>query len=153
VKYLDVPKYKVRPRPDRFLFDKVLILIGLGILLYLGVFVNYYLLDKTIPTYWNWIIIVGIIIILVLELILNYLKYSNYSYEFKENHLTINKHKVEEIAYRDIKNISYKSNIIDNKFHTGSIILDLNDGKTVKLKYLDNANQAFIWMQKLIRHN
>ena len=151
MKFIDVPKYIVRPKPNRFLIDKVLILLLLGGLLYLGVFVNYYLLDTNIPTYWNIIIVVGIVIILALELILCYLKYSNYSYEFHEEYIKIADAKSKTINYHDILTVEYSANIIDKKLNIATIILKLKDGSNVKLKYLDNPNQAFTWIQKMLK--
>ena len=151
MKYFEVPKYRIRPRPERFLVDKLLILIGLGILLYLGIFVNYFLLDSHIPLYLNILFIIGIVLLIILELILCYIKYGNYAYEFYENKLVIDDGKVHEILYSDVHAMHYSSNFLDKEFSTGSIILELKDKKKVKLKYLDSPNQAYFLMQKNLK--
>jgi len=151
VKYLDVPKYRVRPRPERFLVDKVLILIGLGILLYLGIYVNYYLLATDIPMYWNWLFIIGIILLIVMELIVCYVKYGNYVYEFHEHKIVINDGNVRDVNYSDIHSTAYGVNILDRLLKTGSIVLTLKDGKKVKMRYLDNPNQAYMYIQKSMK--
>jgi len=151
VKYLDVPKYKVRPKPNRFLVDRLLILIGFGILLYIGIYVNYYLLNASLPVFVNWLFIIGILILIALELLSCYIKYGNYVYDFHEQRLFVNFGKIREISYVDIKDISYSSNFIDKWMKTGSVVLNLKNGKSVKLKYLDNPNQIYFWMQKIIK--
>ncbi|GEM_PF-1982547 len=152
MKYLEIPKYRIRPRPERFLIDKLLILIGLGILLYIAIFVNYFLLDSKIPTYLNLLFIVGIIFLIIMELILCYVKYGNYAYEFYQNKIIVTDGKTHEILYSDVKNMHYASNFLDKEFSTGSIVLELKDKKVIKLKYLDSPNQAYFLMQKNIKN-
>jgi len=148
LKYIDIPKYRIRPKPERFLIDKILVLLVLGFLLYLFIYVNYFLLDKSIPNYWNWLIIVGLILLGVLHLLVCYIKYSNYLYSFYDQRVVILTNKTNEISYSDIKSTSYITNFIDKRLKTGSILLELKNGKKVKLKYLDNPNQAYLLMQK-----
>lgn len=144
--YIDIPKYRIRPKPERFLVDKILILLGLGILLYLGIYINYYLLVQTIPEYFNWIFIIGIILLCITELIVCYIRYSNYTYTFYDERIVISNYKTTEIPYSEIKNVSYANNIIDKWIKTGSIIIELKNNKKIKLKYLDNPNQAYLFI-------
>ena len=131
--------------------DKLLILLGLGILLYLGIYVNYYLSDLSIPLFVNWMFIIGIVLLIVLELILCYLKYGNYLYEFREHNLVIIDNQTREISYSNIRGVHYYTNFLDTWFKTGSIVLNMKDGKNIKLKYLDNPNQAYFLVQKSIK--
>ena len=151
MKYLDIPKYSIRPRAERFLIDKILILFGLGILLYIGIYVNYYLLGRDIPVSLNIIFITSIVLLCIIELILCYLKYSNYNYTFYDTKVIINKNKKTEINYSEIKQISYATNFIDKRIKTGSIILELKNDTKVTLKYLDNPNQAYFLIQKSLK--
>jgi membrane protein YdbS with pleckstrin-like domain len=124
------------------------VLFGLGILLYLGIFVNYYLLSTSIPIVLNWLFVIGIILLIVLELILCYVKYGNYVYEFHEQRIVVNDGQDRSIPYTEIKHLSYSTNFLDGWFKTGSIVLELRDGQKVKLKYLNNPNQAYVLIQK-----
>jgi len=151
VKYFDVPKYRIRPRPERFLMNKLLILLGLGVLFYLGIYVNYYLLDLSMPLYLNILFIFGILLLVIMELILCYVKYGNYAYEFYEEKLVVNDGKSHEIPYSEIKHIHYSSNFLDKQFNTGSIVLEMKSKKNIKLKYLDSPNQAYTLMQKYVK--
>jgi hypothetical protein len=116
--------------------------------LYFAIFVNYYLLESTIPSIINWFIIIGIVILGILELILCYVKYGNYVYEFYDSRISVLADKKFNISYASISKSSYSHNILDKWFKTGSILLELNDGKKVKLKYLTNSNQAYFLIQK-----
>ena len=149
--YIDIPKFKVSPKPERFLVDKILVLIILGALLYIGIYVNYYLLNQMIPTVLNWIFIIIILIILIIDALLCYMSYGHYNYEFHDNRMLINDGHISEIKYVDVKQLSYASNILDRLMKTGSISLTTNDGKKIKLKYLYNSNQLYFWLQKVIK--
>ena len=151
MKYFDVPKYKVRPKPGRFLFNRMMLSIGLGILLYIVIFVDYFLLNRSIPAVFNWLLIIGIILFISLELIWCYIKYGNYSYEFFERKVVINNNTTRSVSYDDLSHIQYSAGFIDRWFKTGSLILQLKNGKTVKLKYLDSPNQAYTLMQKCVK--
>jgi hypothetical protein len=151
VKYLSIPRYRVRPSPERFLFNKLLVLLGLGVLLYLGVFVNYYLLSSSIPKYWNWLFIIGIMLLVLLELILCRIKYGNYIYEFYDEKITLNYSKVHEIAYSSIAKLGYTVDLFDKWFKTGTIVVTLSDGRIFKLKYLNNPNQAYLLVQRHLK--
>lgn len=148
MKYIDIPKYRIRPKPERFLVDKIIILLGLGLLLYLGIYINYYLLVQTIPEYFNWIFIIGIILLCIIELIVCYIRYSKYIYTFYDKRIVISNYKNTEIYYSEIKTVNYTRNIIDKWIKTGSIIIELKNEKKIKLKYLDNPNQAYMLIQK-----
>jgi len=136
--------------PERFLLDKILVLLGLGILLYIGIYVNYYLLNSLVPSYVNWLVIVGVLIVCALESILSYVRYGNYSYEFHEHTLVIDAGKTKSIDYSDIHNIHYSMNLLDKLLKTGSIVLELKDRRNIRLKYLKNPNQAYFLLQKSI---
>lgn len=151
MKYFDVPKYRIRPKPERFLMDKLLILLGLGVLFYLGIYVNYYLLDSTIPLYLNILFIVGIVLLVIMELILCYVKYGNYAYEFYEQRLVVNDGKSREIPYSEIRHINYSTNFLDKQFNTGSIVLEMKSKKNIRLRYLDSPNQAYTLMQRYVK--
>jgi hypothetical protein len=151
LKYFDVPKYKVRPRPDRFLFNRLILSIGLGIFLYIIIYANYYLLNESIPSYINWFIIVGILLWLCIELISCYVRFGNYYYEFFEQKVIMHTRTTKSVNYDELKHISYSSGFVDKWFKTGSMVLELKDGKSVRLKYLDNPNQAYSLMQKYVK--
>jgi len=151
LKYIDVPKFRIRPSPRRFLFDKLLVLLCLGILLYIGIFVNYYLLNSSIPMIFNMLFMLCIMLLILLELILCYVKYGNYVYDFYDERVRIGLSDVNEVSYNNISSISYVENFFDRWFRTGTIVMVLKDGKKLKLKYLNNPNQAYLLIQRHVK--
>jgi len=90
MKYLpDIPKYKTHPVPERFLFMKIVVLLVLGILLYIGISVNYYLLHADMPLWLNIVYLVGIILLILMEILLCYMKYNKIVYTFYEHFFEI----------------------------------------------------------------
>ncbi len=149
---LNIPKYKVRPSPERFLANKLLILIVLGVLLYVGVYVNYYLLSESIPGFLNLIFVVGIIILLVIDSLLCYMQYGRYEYVLYDDRLELNYGKIKKIQYSSISRISYSQGFLDRMLKTGSIVIRLNDSRKIQMRYLHNSNQTYFWLQKHLRN-
>jgi hypothetical protein len=148
---LDIPKFSTSPNPERYLFSRVLFLIVLGILLYLGIYVNYYLALKDIPGLLNWIFIAGIILLITLEGMLSYVKYGQYKYILFEKHLEIRESKKILIDYSTITDIKFKENIYDRIFNTSSIFISVDSGKkTYKIKHISNGNQIYFYLQKMV---
>ncbi len=150
---LDLPKYKTKPKPERFLITHVFLLVFLGCLLYLGIYINYWLLQSGVPVLLNWIYVVSIVLILIMDAILCFVKYANYEYVFYTDKLRINANKQKIIYFADIKKYSFEENFLDKKLKTGSIILILRDNKMIKVKNVVNANQIYFYLQKAISSN
>lgn len=148
MRYLSVPRYRVRPSVGRFLFDRFLIITGLCILLYLGIYVNFYLLGRSIPAAWNWTIIIFMMLLIVMEMILCHVKYGTYVYEFYDEKLVMNCSKTKELSYSAILRVKYSSGTFDRWFKTGDIVITTNDGRTFKLRHLTNPNQAYLLIQR-----
>jgi hypothetical protein len=147
---LDIPKFKTTPKPSRYLFTKIIVLILLGILLYAGIYANYWVVDSTMPGLLNWMFIIGIIIILTLETILCYVKYSQYEYTFYSQRLVAHEQKVQSIDYGSIVKMSFAEGMVDKWFKTSTIILQMDDRniKDIKIKHITNGNQIYFFLQK-----
>lgn len=148
---LEIPKYKIKPKPERFLINHVVLLIFLGLLLYFGIYINYWLLQSEIPGVLNGIYVMSVILILIIDGILCYVKYGNYEYVFYPDMLKIITNHEKKINYSEIKSIKYETKLFDKYFNTGTIILMLNENKKMKLKHLKNSNQIYFYVQKAIQ--
>jgi hypothetical protein len=147
---LDIPKFKTRPKPSRYLITKIIVLFFLGILLYIGIYVNYWVVGSAIPEILNGIFIAGIIMLLALEIILCYVKYSQYYYLFYNQRVELRELKVSSIDYSRIVKLSFDDNLIDKWFKTSTIILQLDDtsNKMIKIRHITNGNQIYFFLQK-----
>ena len=151
---LDIPRFKSHVNVKRFLFEKAALLLILGILLYLGIYVNYWLSEKSVPDIWNWIIIVGVVVLLFMEMLLTHIKYSGYEYVFYDTKMKIHASKDFDVEYMSIRKILFKHDFLDKMFATSTILLEVdNDGSTkkIKLRDIDNGNQVYFFLQKSIK--
>ena len=69
---MEIPLYTVKSNTSRILTPKIIRLLGLAILLYIGVWLNSILINKPIPSSINYLIIVMIFILVLIETILIY---------------------------------------------------------------------------------
>jgi hypothetical protein len=148
---LDVPEMKVCPNAKRYLLPKILLLALLGILLYAGVYANYYLLQQSVPALWNGIIIAGIIMLIILEMILGHVRINQYIYVFYAKKLIIVESVEEILPYDAIRTISLKENMFDKMYHTGTIIIKTNgtvDRDVYKLRHIPKPNEVLFYLQK-----
>ncbi|MFA5797656.1 MAG: hypothetical protein WC916_06520 [Candidatus Woesearchaeota archaeon] len=152
MKYLpDIIQLKASPKPERFIFTYSLFLFVLGILLYIGIFANYYLLNTPISLGMNLAYIGGIILLLILETILSYVKYHTMVYSFYEQYFEINTAKRVHIDYTAISSMEFRANRIDGIFSTGTIMLKLSDGKKIAIKHIVKANEIYFFLQKKVK--
>ena len=152
MKYLpDIVQLRASPKPERFIFTYGLFLFLLGILLYIGIFTNYYLLNTPIPVELNLVYIGGIILLLILEILLSYVRYHTMVYSFYEQYLEINTAKHVHIDYTAVSSMKFCANRIDGLFSTGTIILRLSNGKKIAIKHIVKANEIYFFLQKKVK--
>ena len=152
MKYLpDIVQLKASPKPERFIFTYSLFLCVLEILLYIGIFANYYLLNTPIPLGLNLAYIGGIILLLILEIILSYVRYHTLVYSFYEQYLEINTAKRTHIDYTAISSMEFRANRVDGLFSTGTIVLKLSNSKKVAIKHIVKANEIYFFLQKKVK--
>jgi len=134
---------------------KIILLIFLGILFYLGIWINFYLLDKKIPLYINIILIIFVIILLIMDFILSYIKYSTYEYRFYNNiiEIDVKRKNTKTVEYHNIKNVDYEKNLWDKIFNTGSLIINLKNNKKQKISFIDHSRNYYMYMKKIIELN
>ena len=150
---LDVPRFKVSPVPLRYLIPRIALLIFLGLMLYLGIYVNYYLLSESIPILTNWLFMACIGILLILQIILSYVRHGQYYYTFYEKHLEISETKRNSISYDSISDISLHENLLDRWFKTSTILMILDDAskaKKIKICNVTMGNQIYFFLQKMM---
>jgi membrane protein YdbS with pleckstrin-like domain len=145
---LDIPKFKSSPKVGQFIFYRIVLSILVILLLYLTVFVNYWILQITVPSFINWVFIIVFILSGLIVYVHSQIRFNNFHYLFFDDHMEIYDKRILKVDYLTMKNISYKQNLIDKKFNTGTIIISMNSGKSLSLKHLIDSNQVFFFMQK-----
>lgn len=145
---MELPQYTMYLSLRRILIPKAFALLFLGAFFYLGIFLNLIILNIYIPPDIHLYIIIGILILVVMQAILNYLKYSSYTYLFYRDRMIFQGKKELVLLYSDIENLEFKQDAIDKLFNTGTINLVPKH----KMKYVENTNQVYFYIQKLIHY-
>ncbi|MBR9691088.1 hypothetical protein GOV08_05385 [Candidatus Woesearchaeota archaeon] len=145
---METPQYTLYLSIPRILIPKSLTLIFLGGFLYFGVWLNLLILNYIIPADYHLYIILGIIVLVVMQAILNYIKFSNYKYYFYKDRLIFEGKKQLTIMLNQVQNLAFSKDVIDKIFNTGIIIL----APVHKIKYVKNTNQVYFYLQKLVQY-
>lgn len=134
---------------------KIILLIFLGILFYIGIWVNFYLLDKKIPVYINIMLVILVILLLIMDFILSYIKYSTYEYRFYNNiiEIDLNRKDTRTVEYKNIKNVNYEKNLWDKILNTGSLTINLKNNKKQKISFIDHSKNYYMYLKKIIELN
>lgn len=143
---MELPQYTVYVETPRLLFPKTFKLILLGLVLYLAIWFNFYMLKKTLPFIASVIIMLGIVIMVVATTILNYTKFSNYQYRFYSNRIEYYGEVQQMIYYNQIQGIRVDKNAFDSLFKTGTINLGV-----FQIKSIPNLNQVYFYVQKMVQ--
>lgn len=133
----------------RILFPRALALMFLGGFFYFGIYLNLKILNISVPSEYHVYILGGIGVLLVLQGVLNYLKFTSYRYLFYKDRMIFQGKKDVVILYGEIQNLVFKRDFLDNLFNTGSIDLIPKH----KMKYIENTNQVYFYVQKLIQYH
>lgn len=144
---METPSYSTKPNIVRILLPKILGLLGLSVLLYAGVRVNFFVFDIEFP---NWINLAVILVILVLaaaDVFLTNMKNKNNKIYFFNDRIEIRGKEQNTIMLGTITNAEVKKDLFDKILKTGSIIL--SNGEVIKnLKYPDRIQQ---YIMQLLR--
>ena len=151
--FLDIPRYRIESRAERFIFSRTFMIILFGIVLYVGFYVNYYLLQESIPEYINWVFAVGMIFILAINVLTCYTIAGQNTYIFYDKKLEIRSNDKRFINYSSIKNVVYEENIIDQWFKTGTLVIYLDetaDTRKLKIQNVVRGNEVYFFIKKTI---
>jgi len=138
---MEQPIYVLKPDKKAYFAPRIAGVVILGILVYLGVFLNLRFLDIEISIYY----ILGAVILALLltgfAFLETYLKYSSSDYYFYSDRMYANGM---WIPYTTIFNIDIKIGIFDSLFKTSTIVL----GKS-KLRFVPDSKEIQNYIIKI----
>lgn len=141
---LQQPIYQLAQDKKRALIPKIVILVVLGFIFYLGILINLSLLElrgseeSTIKI----VTLIILLIIIIVGIILSYY-HANFPYLFYRDRVVLHN---KEILYTQIINTQPKKDILGKIFHTYSI----NLGQHFHLRHLPEEVQIQAYLQQLI---
>lgn len=140
------PIYVLHQNKTRTLLPKILSLLALGTIFYLGILLNLSLLQLSASE--DTIVkIVTFILLITLVGVGTYIsiRRAHKPYLFYQTKLIINN---KYVLYKNITNTTAKRNLLDKIFHTYSIDL----GNKQKLQYITNTLPMENYLQKLVNY-
>ncbi|PIZ52507.1 hypothetical protein COY27_00145 [Candidatus Woesearchaeota archaeon CG_4_10_14_0_2_um_filter_33_13] len=143
---IEQPIYVLPQSKSRALIPKIVILLVLGGIFYLGVLLNLSLLDLTseVSDVANLTSLILLLCVIILGIFLA-VRQAESSYKFYHNKITQGKR---DIKYTAISNINPKQDFLDKLFKTYSI----NLGSNFFLRHLPQEVQISAYLQKLINY-
>ena len=127
---------------------KIIELILLGGLFYLGIIINLKLLQMQVPKEINSLFLVIMIVLIIMQTAITYLKNSKIKYVFYPSKIEkIDGKNNSTLYYQQITNISLRRSLIDKIFKTGDIILEPG----MNLSDLKNPQRIYVYIKQLIR--
>ncbi|MBW2993459.1 hypothetical protein KY317_02705 [Candidatus Woesearchaeota archaeon] len=138
------PLYIAYKDIKRVLFPRFLLLIGLGIVFYLGILLNLYLLQVRDKTLICTLSIIVIILLIVIQMFLILKRIKTKGYAIYSNRVEFGN---KSIYYGNVKNVYYKRNFIDKLFDTGTIFLY----PYLKIEKIKNSVNVYNYIKKLIQ--
>jgi len=143
---IEQPIYVLPQSKSRALIPKIVILLVLGGIFYLGVLLNLSLLDLTseVSDVANLTSLILLLCVIILGIFLA-VRQAESSYKFYHSKITQGKR---DIKYTAISNINPKQDFLDKLFKTYSI----NLGSNFFLRHLPQEVQISAYLQKLINY-
>lgn len=134
-------QYQTSSNSARIIIPKLLQLLGLGGLFYLGVWLNLYLLKVEAVLVISIISISIIFVLVIIQTVLS-LKKTKKTYLFFRDRLQTDQ---QFIYYANIQNMEIKQTFADKLFKTGTLLIYPG----FEMKYISNYQQIYDYIQKL----
>ncbi len=145
---MEIAQYSVKPSITSIILPQFFKLIALCAVFYGGVWINFFLLDKKIPSWANITVIFLLLALLGGQLFITKKRAGKYHYDFFTNRIEFYGKKLQSILYSDIQQIIVKRSIFDIITGTGSVVLS----KDFKISNISNYEEVKNYVQKLVRN-
>jgi hypothetical protein len=144
---MEVPSYSTKPNTVRILLPRIINIILLSALLYTGVRVEFYTLNKEFPSMINLIVTAGILILASADIFLTYNKNKDSKIYFFNDSIEIRGKEDTTVQLGIITGAEVKKNAFDTILKTGDILL--SDGN--KIKNLKHPDRIKDYIMQLLR--
>lgn len=144
---MELPLYTIRSDVLRILLPKAVKLIGLAVLLYTGIWLNLFMMKKSIPDTINYLIIAIIFVLVLIEALLTYNKTMKNKYYFFQGRIEFRGRQPKTMDFRYIKGISVSRDFLDKILNTGTI--GIQPG--FRIESIKNPDQVNAYLQQLVQ--
>ena len=146
---METPSYSTKPNLSRILIPRIIKLLLLSALLYLGVRINYIVFGAEFPGIINLIVVILILVLIAADIFLAHMKNKENKIYFFNDRIEIRGKNHNTINLALVSNAEVKMNMLDKMLNTGDI--KLNNGEKIKnLNYPERIRQYIL---QLIRRS
>ena len=149
-KMADFPEYVIRPHVIRSVVPQIIFTIVLATVFYVGIALNVYLLNISIPTSINILIIIVLVLLIIIQVLLTYLQTSKTRYSIYKNRIQIEGVKQEYVMFNSIQEIKMKRGFFDRMFNTGTIIIEPSK---LKITSIPDFNQTMAYLNQMVQYS
>ncbi|MBW2972607.1 hypothetical protein KY359_06225, partial [Candidatus Woesearchaeota archaeon] len=147
---MEVPQYTLRPNTNAMVAPRILMLIGLAALFYVGIYINAKLaVGVSIPPVINLVIFACLIVMVAVQVILYRVKFSKYKYMFYTNRIEFEGKKPLTFLFNDFQEAAVKQGLFDRMFGTGEIKLS----KSFVMGPVGNVAQVKTYLEQLVQYH
>ncbi len=141
--HLKKMQYEIHQKKSRAIIPKVILLLFLSVIFYLGILLNLSLLDLPVEqeSITRIATLIFLVLLIIIGIFLSY-KHATKPYQFTQDRIIQGK---KQCLYKDITNTISKTNLLDKIFKTYSIKLN----KTFSLKHLSQEQDLQNYLQQL----
>jgi len=144
---MEVPNYSTKQNLARVLLPRILTLLMLSLLLYVGIRINFLVFNMEFPDPINFIVIILIMILIAADIFLTNMKNKESKIYFFNDRIEIRGKDATTISLATITSAAVEKNVYDKMLNTGDIIL--SDGQAIKsLNYPERISQ---YIMQLLR--
>ncbi|MBN2421217.1 hypothetical protein JXB27_02970 [Candidatus Woesearchaeota archaeon] len=141
----ELPEHTIKPNPVRIVLPSFLTTISLGILFYIGIAINVYLLNMRIPGTINFLIFAVMVLLAIIQSLLSYVQTSKTAYLVYKNRIQAGS---DYVMFNSVQTISESKNFFDSLFGTGTIKIN-----NLKMKSVPNIEQTFNYIKQLMQYS
>ncbi|MBW2992722.1 hypothetical protein KY345_05900 [Candidatus Woesearchaeota archaeon] len=144
---METPNYSTKPNITRVLVPRIIILLVLSALLYVGIRINFAVFNMEFPGMINILVIIFIIILAAADIFLTNMKNKENKIYFFNDRIEIKGKEDITVALGPITDAEVKKDFFDKILKTGSIVL--SNGQIIKnLNYPDRIRE---YIMQLLR--
>lgn len=141
----EFPEYTIKPSTIRIALPTFLTTLLLGILFYIGIAINVYLLGISIPTTVNILIFSIMLLLAIIQSLLTYVQASKTVYLIYKNRVQSGS---DYVMFNNVQDISVVKNMFDGFFGTGTVKIN-----SMKLNAVPNIDQTSGYIKQLMQYS
>ncbi|MBN2567326.1 hypothetical protein JXB02_04555 [Candidatus Woesearchaeota archaeon] len=145
---MNPPQYEVRQSLGRIIIPSFFHLVILCMVLYLGIWINLYLLKIKVGTDVHIMIILAIDALMIVQLLIVWFRHKGVRYDFFLNRIDIMGEDPKEIYYAQVQYVNMKRDLWDKAFGTATLELS----PSFAMPYVRNYPGVYTYLTKLIAY-